>query len=92
MENFFSGDFDLQNGKVDGNTLSFGQTTNFNGTEFKITHSGKADGDTIRFTRQSGDRPAQDGCHSCREKSVKNVVASGSVRRNSLLRRHGFHP
>jgi hypothetical protein len=31
---------------------------NFNGNEFKISYTGKADGDTIKFTRQMGDRPA----------------------------------
>jgi hypothetical protein len=54
------GDSDLQEGKVDGDTLSFVQVMNFNGNEFRITYKGKADGATIKFTRQAGDRPAQD--------------------------------
>jgi len=33
---------------------------NFNGNEFKIVYTGKTDGDTIKFTRQAGDRPAQE--------------------------------
>ena len=33
---------------------------NFNGNELKIVYTGKADGETIKFTRQAGDRPAQE--------------------------------
>ena len=55
------GDMDLQNGKVDGDNLSFDQVINFNGNDFKITYTGKADGaDSIKFSRQAGDRPAQE--------------------------------
>jgi hypothetical protein len=54
------GDFDLQDGKVDGDSISFGQVMNFNGNEFKIAYTGKADGENIKFTRLSGDRPAQE--------------------------------
>jgi hypothetical protein len=54
------GDADIQEGKVDGDTISFAQVLNFNGNEVKIVYTGKAEGDTIKFTRQSGDRPAQE--------------------------------
>jgi hypothetical protein len=54
------GDTDLQDGKIDGDTISFTQVMNFNGNEFKIVYTGKADKDTIKFTRQAGDRPAQE--------------------------------
>ncbi len=33
---------------------------NFNGNEMRIVYKGKADGAAIKFTRQSGDRPAQE--------------------------------
>lgn len=49
------GTTDISNGKVDGDNLSFDQVVNFNGNEFKISYTGKADGDTIKFTRQMGD-------------------------------------
>jgi hypothetical protein len=52
------GAIDIQDGKVDGDTISFNQVMNFNGNEFKIGYSGKAAGETIKFTRQAGDRPA----------------------------------
>jgi len=53
------GDTDISNGKVDGDNISFDQVMNFNGNEFKITYTGKADGaDSIKFSRQFGDRPA----------------------------------
>jgi hypothetical protein len=45
----------ISNGKVDGENISFDQVMNFNGNEFKITYTGKADGDTIKFTRQMGE-------------------------------------
>ena len=32
----------------------------FNGNEMKITYTGKADGDTIKFTRAMGDRGSTD--------------------------------
>ena len=54
------GDADISNGKVDGDNISFDQVVNFNGNEFKIAYTGKADGDTIKFTRQMGDRPPAD--------------------------------
>jgi hypothetical protein len=55
------GDTDIQNGKIDGDTISFDQEMNFNGNDFKISYTGKADGaDSIKFTRQFGDRPGQD--------------------------------
>jgi hypothetical protein len=53
------GDSEISDGKIDGDAISFTQVVNFNGNEFKINYSGKADGaDTIKFTRQAGDRPA----------------------------------
>ena len=52
------GDADISDGKIDGDTISFAQVMNFNGNEFKIVYTGNADGDTIKFTRQAGDRPA----------------------------------
>jgi len=53
------GAIDLSDGKVDGDAISFAQVMNFNGNEFKIIYTGKADGvDAIKFTRTMGDRPA----------------------------------
>lgn len=54
------GDSEIQEGKIDGDNISFTQTVSFSGNEMKITYTGKADGETIKFTRQVGDRPAQD--------------------------------
>ncbi len=52
------GDTDISNGTVDGDNISFDQVMTFNGNERKIHYTGKADGDTIHFSRQMGDRPA----------------------------------
>jgi len=53
------GDTDITDGKVDGDNLSFTQKLSFNGNDFTINYTGKADGpDSIQFTRQAGDRPA----------------------------------
>ena len=55
------GDTEIQDGKVDGDNISFDQVMNFNGNEFKISYTGKAEGDdSIHFSRQFGDRPAQE--------------------------------
>ena len=52
------GAYDVQDGKVDGDNIAFNQTANFNGNDVKIAYAGKANGETIKFTRQTGDRPA----------------------------------
>jgi opacity protein-like surface antigen len=52
------GESDISDGKVDGDNISFVQVVNFNGNEMKINYTGKADGDTIKFSRQMNDRPA----------------------------------
>ena len=57
------GDTDISNGKVDGDTITFDQVMNFNGNSFTISYTGKAAGDTIKFTRQfgtDGSRPPQE--------------------------------
>ncbi|MGH9605647.1 MAG: hypothetical protein ACRD3N_08095 [Terracidiphilus sp.] len=55
------GDMDISDGKVDGDNISFDQVISRNGNDFKITYTGKADGpDSIKFTRQFGDRPGMD--------------------------------
>jgi hypothetical protein len=52
------GDSEITEGKIDGDNISFTQVMNFNGNEMKIVYTGKADGETIKFTRQVADRPA----------------------------------
>ena len=54
------GESDISNGKIDGDNISFDQVISFNDNSFTIHYTGKADGDTIKFTRQMGDRPATD--------------------------------
>jgi hypothetical protein len=52
------GDTDITNGKVEGDNISFDTVLNFNGNSMTMTYTGKADGETIKFTRKAGDRPA----------------------------------
>lgn len=53
------GDTDITDGKVDGDNISFTQKLSFNGNDFTINYTGKANGaDSIDFSRQAGDRPA----------------------------------
>ena len=55
------GDSPIENGKIDGDNISFDQNMNMNGNDVKITYTGKADGaDGIKFSRQAGERPAQE--------------------------------
>ena len=51
------GDADIIDGKVDGDSISFVQVvhTKKSGDE-KAIYTGRADGDTIKFSRQIGDR------------------------------------
>lgn len=45
------GDMPITNGKVTADTISFDVVRTMNGNSFTISYSGKADGDTIKFTR-----------------------------------------
>jgi hypothetical protein len=40
----------LENGKIEGDDLSFTITVNFGGNEGKASYKGKVSGDTIKFT------------------------------------------
>jgi hypothetical protein len=51
------GEMDITNGKVDGDNISFDTVMNFNGNSMTMTYTGKADGDSIKFSRKAGDRP-----------------------------------
>lgn len=52
------GSNEISDGKIDGDNISFTQVMNFNGNEFKINYTGKAEGETIKFTRQMGEHPS----------------------------------
>ncbi len=49
------GSHDIQEGKIDGDTISFVESMDFQGTELRITYTGKMDADEIKFTRKVGD-------------------------------------
>jgi len=40
----------IEDGKIDGDNVSFTITVNFNGNEGKVSYKGKVSGDTIKFT------------------------------------------
>jgi hypothetical protein len=46
------GDVPLQDGKVQGDAISFVTVMNFQGNEVKLSFKGKVAGDEIKFTRQ----------------------------------------
>ena len=52
----------IENGKVDGETITFSTTQSFNGNEMKMTYKGVVSGDTIKFSRMrdGGDGQAQE--------------------------------
>jgi hypothetical protein len=54
------GEMAISDGKIDGDNISFATVMSRDGNEFKMLYTGKAVGDTIKFTRQAGDRPAQE--------------------------------
>jgi hypothetical protein len=52
------GDVDITNGKVDGDNISFDVVRTFNDNKITLSYVGKADGDSIKFTRTfKGDMP-----------------------------------
>ena len=50
-----AGEAELRDGKVDGDTLSFVETLDFQGNSVPITYTGKLAGDEIKFIRKVGD-------------------------------------
>ncbi|MGA2738158.1 MAG: hypothetical protein ABSG65_12010 [Bryobacteraceae bacterium] len=46
------GDMEISDGKIDGDSISFTQTMEFNGNTVKIVYKGTISGDTIKFTRE----------------------------------------
>jgi hypothetical protein len=49
------GQIQITDGKIDGDTITFVEPLNFNGTDIRIEYTGKIDGDQIKFTRKVGD-------------------------------------
>jgi hypothetical protein len=45
------GEREIEDGKIDGDNISFNQTFERGGNSMKITYKGKVSGDTIEFTR-----------------------------------------
>ena len=48
------GDMPITNGKVTADTISFDVVRSMNGNSITISYAGKAEGDTIKFTRTFG--------------------------------------
>ncbi len=49
------GGTEIQDGKIDGDNITFVEVIDFNGNEIKIAYTGKIDGDEIKFTRKVGE-------------------------------------
>ena len=56
------GDTPIAEGKIDGDTISFTQTMEFNGNTMKFVYKGTVSGDEIKFsrTRDGGEGQAQE--------------------------------
>jgi hypothetical protein len=56
------GDTPIADGKIDGDTISFTQTMEFNGNSMKLIYKGTVSGDEIKFTRtrDGGEGQAQE--------------------------------
>jgi hypothetical protein len=52
------GSSNITDGKVNGDSITFTQVTDRQGTAVTTTYTGKAVGDTIKFSRTTGDKPA----------------------------------
>jgi hypothetical protein len=44
------GEAKIQDGKIDGNNVTFNVVRNFNGQDFKIDYKGKIEGDELKLT------------------------------------------
>jgi len=53
------GERPIENGKVDGDTVSWSQTMNFQGESRTMTYTGKVEGDVIKVTMKAGDMERQ---------------------------------
>jgi hypothetical protein len=51
------GENPIQNGKIDGDNISFEQVMTINGNERHLTYKGAVKGDTIEMTREGGRGP-----------------------------------
>jgi hypothetical protein len=49
------GESPIQEGKIDGDNISFVEVVNFQGTDYRIVYTGKIEGDEIKFTRKAAD-------------------------------------
>jgi hypothetical protein len=47
-----AGDTAIEDGKIDGATITFKQTVNLGGSDISFTYTGKVGGDQIAFTRE----------------------------------------
>jgi hypothetical protein len=50
-----NGETKIQDGKVDGDNITFNVIRNFNGQDFKIGYKGKVEGDEIKLTVSFGE-------------------------------------
>jgi len=50
----FTGKSAINDGKVEGDTITFSITANFQGNEMKLTYKGKITGDTIKLSSDFG--------------------------------------
>ena len=49
------GESPIQDGKVEGDSVSFSINMNFNGNEMKVNYSGKLQGETLKLTSEAGE-------------------------------------
>ena len=69
---------EIQEGKVEGDNLSFVQVINFQGNEVRINYTGKIGDQEIAFTRQMGDRGKSEF------KATRGGAAAAGVRERTI--------
>jgi enterochelin esterase-like enzyme len=70
---------ELKEGKVDGDTVSFVETINFQDNELRITYTGKISAEGIKFTRQVGDFGSTEAVAKRDDASAKREDAKAEV-------------
>lgn len=78
---------DIQDGRLDGDVVTFVERIQFQGNEIRIQYTGKVAGDEIRFTRRVGDFATEEMV--ARRQKTEGASASPGNPRSGELRREG---
>lgn len=83
---------ELRDVKLEGDTLTFYETFEFQGNEIRIDYTGIVAGDEIKFKRQVGDFATEELVAKRSEDSPKEPAKTAGTQPRTEARRGGFQP